>query len=92
MYYYGGIKEIWDIFIKAIGLSPCDGNQMPNVFPAITEITRGITINCEQVEFWDIINYCLYRVRDEISSERKTRQQKAKMESDRAARERRGMI
>lgn len=73
---YSGLMEFWDLFMRAINISPLDGDSNPSVsmLPSI----MGEIKQEEREEFWQCVELSMIRFREMVSIERKKAIEKIK--------------
>jgi hypothetical protein len=72
------LYSFWQIFIRALNLSPLDGNSMPTV-TMLQHISGEVFM--EEEDFWQAAEYSLCYLRNHIIEKREQARRKAEMEA-----------
>lgn len=75
IYLYSGIKPWWDVFSRALNVSPLDGDQMPSV--SMLSVVMG-RLKIKKETFFEMTEYAMIRIRDKIRDEREAAIQRIK--------------
>lgn len=79
---YGGLREFWNVFSLAVGVSPLDGDSLPSVL-LITEIAKEFDTGLSGQDFWTCTQIAIREIRKRATRERKNRIEKLKQKNKR---------
>ena len=64
-----------------MNLSPFDGNGMPNVFPAIMDISKNLKLDYFEKDFWFMVDRAISEVREHVHNERERKREEARLKA-----------
>jgi hypothetical protein len=67
---YAGLERFWEVFRKAINISPLDGDGQPSI-SMLPVILPGFEIDMDEKTFWDCTEIAMLRYREKVAEERK---------------------
>ena len=73
-----GLYSFWQVFIRALNISPLDGNQMPTV--SMLQV-MNVEVEIDEQDFWQAVEFSLCYLRNHILERREEARRRAEMQA-----------